>query len=188
MFSFKRVILIFYFFSLFAANHVLANTKQAPNKKQYQFKNKQVSVKLNLRSPQQIAAFYEGRGFSKKMIAKLKSRCFITVSIHNKTKNILWHTLKNWKYTSSQGELQAFDRTYWKTLWNKMNIPLAHQSTFRWTLLPESLDFRANEHEGGNIILPYSNKAFSLEAIFKTKKNKSGKPIVVKIENIQCLR
>lgn len=30
----------------------------------------------------------------------------------------------------------------------------ARQPTFRWTLLPENLDFQPDEREGGNIMLP----------------------------------
>lgn len=169
------------------SENALASSKTATAKK-YQFKSKQISVRLSPRTPQQIAAFYEGRGFSKKMIDKLTPLCFITVGIHNKTNDILWHNLNNWQYSNSDGEFKAFNRAYWKQTWKKMNIPQAHQSTFRWTLLPESLDFRANEHEGGNIILPYFNKAFSLKARFKTQKNRQGKPVDITIENIQCPR
>jgi len=160
----------------------------AESKKRYQFTNKEISVRVTPRSPQQMAAFYEGRGFSKKMINALIQPCFFTVGIHNKTSDILWHDLSTWKFTNNNGEIKNLNRSYWTNKWEKMKIPLAHQSTFRWTLLPEKLDFRSNEHEGGNIILPYSINKFTLKAAFKTKKDKSGKLITIKIENIQCKR
>lgn len=67
-----------------------------------------------------------------------------------------------------------------------MNIPQAHQSTFRWTLLPEQLDFRPNEAEGGNIILPWQDKPITIHAIFNTDKDKFAKPIEIKLDDISC--
>lgn len=156
--------------------------------KKYQFNNNQLKVTLVPRTPEQIAAFYEGRGFSKVMINTLKQQCFITVGIRNKSKNIIWHDLSNWRFSDNQGKIKRNNRTYWKETWKKMNISLAHQSTFRWTLLPEKLDFRNNESEGGNITLPYTNKAITLDASFKTHADKSGKSIAIKLTNIRCAK
>jgi len=167
---------------------LITTNVHAESEKRYQFTNKEIRVGVTPRSPQQMSAFYEGRGFSKEMINDLIQPCFFTVGIHNKTNDILWHDLSTWKFTNSNGEIKHLDRAYWKKKWAKMQIPLAHQSTFRWTLLPENLDFRSNEHEGGNIILPYSTKKFTLQVAFKTKKDKLGKLIPIKIENIQCQR
>lgn len=167
---------------------ILNQPVQAKQNNRYQYKGNQIKISLSPRTPEQIAAFYEGRGFKKEMVNKLKQQCFITIGIHNKSKDILWHDASKWIFTSKAGNIQRLDRTHWKSVWKEMNIPLAHQSTFRWTLLPEKLDFRSNEHEGGNIILPYSNQPFTLKAEFKTKANKSGKPIKVIIDGIQCVR
>jgi len=167
---------------------LITTNVHAESNKRYQFINKEIRVRVTPRSPQQMAAFYEGRGFSKKMVNALIQPCFFTVGIHNKTSDILWHDLSKWKFANNSGDIKHLDRAYWKDKWKKMQIPLAHQSTFRWTLLPESLDFRSNEHEGGNIILPYSTNKFTLQVAFKTKKDKSGKLIPIKIENIQCQR
>ena len=167
---------------------MLSQPVQAKQNNRYQYKGNQIKISLSPRAPEQIAAFYEGRGFKKEMVNKLKQQCFITIGIHNKSKDILWHDASKWTFTSKTGNIQRLDRTYWKSVWKEMYIPLAHQSTFRWTLLPEELDFRSNEGEGGNIILPYSTKPFTLKAEFKTKADKSGKPIKVRIDGIQCIR
>lgn len=153
-----------------------------------QYSNEQIRIKFSPRTPEQIAAFYEGRGFSKAMVNKLKQQCFITVRILNKSRDIIWLDLSNWTFTNTEGEFKRTTRTEWKLLWKKMAIPLAHQSTFRWTLLPEELDFRPNEHEGGNITLPFSSKPFTLQAGFKTKADKSGKAFSIQTNTIQCAR
>ena len=138
------------------------------------------------RTPQQIAAFYEARGFSKPMIDKLKQQCFITVWIHNKSSDILWLDLPQWQFSSPAGKIERRDRQYWKSIWNEMQIPLAHQSTFRWTLLPETLDFHPDEREGGNIILPRSDQTLHIQVTFPTRADKSGTPITLRFNDIHC--
>ena len=146
----------------------------------------ELAVGLMPRAPQQIAAFYEARGFSKPMLERLKQQCFITVWVHNKSQNIIWLDLAQWEFSSPTGTVIRRDRHYWKAEWSKIQIPLAHQSTFRWTLLPEILDFQPEEREGGNIVLPRSNKPMQIHASFPTKADKSGIPITVIFNNIKC--
>ena len=67
-----------------------------------------------------------------------------------------------------------------------MKIPQAHQSTFRWTLIPETLDFYPKEKEGGNVILPRTGKPFSVFAKFDTGKDRKGKPIIINFDNMTC--
>lgn len=140
------------------------------------------------RPPQQIAAFYEARGFSKPMIEKLKQQCFITVWVHNKSSHVIWLELPQWRFSNTNGVVERRDRHYWKAVWNKMQIPLAHQSTFRWTLLPETLDFQPDEREGGNIILPRDYRPIHIQATFPTQTDKFGTPITVSFNNIQCAK
>jgi hypothetical protein len=65
-----------------------------------------------------------------------------------------------------------------------MNIPLARQSTFRLTLLPETLDFQPDEQEGGNIILPPTRAPILLQADFVTGSDKRGH--VVQLQAVDC--
>ncbi|MFO8025459.1 hypothetical protein [Thiohalophilus sp.] len=150
------------------------------------YESDQLVVDLTPRTPQQIAAFYEGRGFSDTMIDLLREQCFITVFIENKSRDIIWLNLEHWQFTNADGSLIRRDRRYWKARWQKMDIPLAHQSTFRWTLLPEQLNFLPDEREGGNIILPREAQPFTLSARFDTGEQREGTPIEVKLENLRC--
>lgn len=150
------------------------------------YESDRLVVNLTPRTPQQIAAFYEGRGFSDTMIDILREQCFITVFIENKSRDIIWLDLDHWRFTNADGPLVRRDRQHWKAHWQKMDIPLAHQSTFRWTLLPEQLDFLPDEREGGNIILPREAQPFTLSARFDTGEQREGTPIKVKLENLRC--
>lgn len=161
----------------------VSNAATAP-----QYDSPELAVGLIPRTPQQIAAFYEARGFNKPMIEKLKQQCFITVWIHNKSSRVIWLDLAQWRFSNADGVITRPDRRYWKAVWNEMQIPLAHQSTFRWTLLPESLDFQPDEREGGNIVLPRNDKPLMIQATFPTGADKSGMPITINFNSIQCAK
>jgi len=133
-----------------------------------------------------MASFYEARGFSREMIAVLNKTCYITVGITNKSDDILWLDLAQWRFADSDGAITRLDRDYWRTRWNDMQIPLAHQSTFRWTLLPERLDFRPQEREGGNIIVPRHARPMHISATFQRGEDRSGKPVEVRFDNVRC--
>lgn len=150
------------------------------------FESTLLTVRLSPRTPQQMAAFYEARGFSREMIDILSEHCFITVSIDNKSDNIIWLNLDKWQFKNIDGTVIREDRTYWRERWTNMQIPLAHQSTFRWTLLPEQLDFRPGEYEGGNIILPRQGKPMTITATFDTGEKHTGTPIQINFTNVQC--
>ena len=145
-----------------------------------------VRVRLLPRSPEQIAAFYEARGFPKPAIAALKKQCFITVGIRNKSKSIVWLDMSTWRFESSNGPVTRLDRNYWKSYWKSLPLEQRFQSTFRWTLIPESLDFRPDEAEGGNIILPRTGKPVAIRAQFLTGADKTGPVIDIKIDDVHC--
>jgi len=143
-------------------------------------------VEMTPRTPDQMGSFYEARGFPKPMLDILKKQCFITVGITNKSKDTIWMDLSNWKFTSQGKSIHREHRDRWKQRWKKMDIPLSKQSTFRWTLIPESLDYLPGEREGGNIVLPFTRDYFNFEAEFVTGKNKQGKILTISTEKLFC--
>jgi len=138
------------------------------------------------RSPQQIAAFYYARGFPDTMVNKLKTMCFITMGMTNKSKKILWLDIRQWKFSDKDGPLKRYTRAYWFEQWKTMKIPLRFQSTFRWTLLPTSLDYRPQEREGGNVTLQRRNQAITVTALIQPGQDRNEKPIKVIISNVRC--
>jgi len=138
------------------------------------------------RTPNQMAAFYEARGFPQNMVETLKGYCFITVGIRNKSRDVIWLEQDNWRFVSAEGEVERMHRNRWKELWTAMAVPQAAQSTFRWTLLPEELDFRPDEGEGGNVVLKRTDGPFSLMARFVIGEDKQGGAVDVRIDGVRC--
>jgi len=163
------------------------NTSIAAEKeKPYKFENKVIKFALHPRTPEQMAAFYEGRGFPKSAVNATKDACFITAGMRNLAKHKIWLDLKQWRFYSSDGEITRINRQQWTQNWQQLNVPLASQATFSWTLLPESRDLHQHEPVGGNITLIPFGDSFTVEAVFATGEQQKGPSLTVKIENVRC--
>lgn len=147
--------------------------------------NDSFRLRLSPRTPSQIAAFYEARGFPEFAINELKQTCFIGIGLRNKSRDIVWFDLSNWRITTPDGTLQRYLRSHWKKRWQELGLEKRFQSTFRWTLLPEQLDFRAFETEGGNITLPRTSKPMTITGQIMLGKNRS-KLVNVRFEGVRC--
>jgi hypothetical protein len=160
----------------------------AKDENRYKVENQFVKFGLYLRTPEQMAAFYEGRGFPKQAIEATTQHCFITVGMRNISKTKIWLDLSRWRIYNEQGEIARTSRDQWKQKWQQLNVPLASQATFNWTLLPETRDLHPDEPVGGNITLQPTESAFTVEAVFATGDDQQGKPLVIKIDNVRCLK
>ena len=141
---------------------------------------------VRLNTPDQMAAFYEARGFPRGAIEHLRRTCFVMTHIENRGKDVIWLELKNWRFLSGRGEVRPLDRNYWNTVWDEIAMPPASRSTFGWTLLPEERDLQPDEPAGGNVILPGVDGPFTLQADFLTGKDRRAGLIRVRFENLRC--
>ena len=149
-------------------------------------KTPEMEIDFTPRSADQLGSFYEARGFPKEMRDVLRQQCFITVGILNSSNTKIWLDLSSWRFSVEGKPLKREHRDYWKKRWQDMGIPLSKQSTFRWTLIPEALDYLPGEHEGGNIILPFTKKPISLTATFASGEDKQGKTITITTDKLFC--
>jgi len=149
-------------------------------------KTTDLELEFTARTPNQMGSFYEARGFPKSMLNILKKHCYITAGITNTSDQKIWLDLSRWEFSSAGKPLKREHRDYWKNRWQDMGIPLNKQSTFRWTLIPESLDYLPGEHEGGNLVLPFTNQPITLKATFATGENKQGEEIIITTDKLFC--
>ena len=150
-------------------------------------KDSGIELHASARSPDQIAAFYEARGFPRAAITALTQTCFVTVSFHNRSDDVVWLEPSRWRFVDEHGrEVKRRNRAYWNALWGKLGVPMANRATFGWTQLPEVRDLRPSEPVGGNVALLPPPGRFRLEARFATGANKQGKEIMVILDNLFC--
>ena len=148
--------------------------------------NEQIYMFLRLNSPEQMAAFYEARGFPREAIERLRQTCFVMAHVENRGQEIVWLELENWRFVATSGEIPRLDRQHWEDVWNEINLPQASRSTFGWTQLPEVRDLQPGEPVGGNTILPATTTAFTLEADFHTGRDKRKGMIRVRFRDLHC--
>lgn len=160
----------------------------AKEENRYKIENQFVKFGLYPRTPEQMAAFYEGRGFPRQAIEATTQHCFITVGMRNISKTKIWLDLARWRIYDKQGDIARTSRDQWKQKWQQLNVSLANQATFNWTLLPETRDLHPDEPVGGNITLQPTDHPFTIEAVFATGEDQQGKPLVIKIDNVRCLK
>ena len=162
-------------------------TGSAPLKpNQYRAENDLVRIRLTARTPDQIRAFYEARGFPPDALKELAQTCFITIGILNKSRRVVWHKLDHWIFYSNGEELTRFRRKHWNQRWQALAVRAGLRATFRWTLLPEELDFQPDEGEGGNIILPRVRTPITIKAVFYKETIAAQNAVNLHIGDIRC--
>ncbi len=173
--------------ALLASSGALAQTKDSEDTQNgIRLENDLLSLWIMPRTPQQVAAFYEARGFPQEAIDLLKQKCVLTVGIRNRSDQVIWLQLNEWRFLNTHTEVQRLDQSYWKTRWQQLDLPQANRSTFRWTVLPEVRDLHPHEPVGGNIILPRTDSAFTLEAPFVTGIDRGGEQRLVRVPSLRC--
>jgi hypothetical protein len=159
---------------------------QAEKPKNPEYENQWLKLRFIPRTPEQMAAFYEGRGFPDRAIEQITGACFMTVVIRNKSDKIIWLDLSDWKFTDGSGKNGRITREQWRRDWERLNVPMANRSTFGWTLLPEQRDLRPGEGVGGNITLVPSRKPLTVDMRFDTGADKQGEPMHIHMQNLRC--
>jgi len=155
-------------------------------KKTIEYEDDDLLFRVYRRSPKQIAGFYEGRGFDHKAVNEIQKYCSIAFIVKNKSNDVLWLELNKWRFESKGETVIRITRPFWASLWQKINIPQSHRSTYGWTLMPEIRDLQKDEGVGGNVPLPMLTEPFTIIASFSTGQKKDGKIKTVTIKNVRC--
>ncbi len=142
---------------------------------------------ISVRTPEQTGAFYAARGLPPMAVQEITKTCFLTVGLHNRRTDTLWLDLAAWRLTDASGQVVArISRPEWTARWNALHVPLAAQSTFGWTQLPETRDMQPDETVGGNVpIVPPAGK-FTLTARFRTGVTGAGRPVEISVPGLSC--
>jgi hypothetical protein len=164
---------------------VPANPVQQPPSPRYE--DAQMAVRIVMRTPDQLTAFYLGREFNRAAIDKIRETCFITPIIHNKTLEVLWLELDEWQFSQGDRIIPRIKRDYWPEKWREAGLSQAHQSTFGWTLMPEVRDLRLDEGVGGSVVIPMQSRPFKLTMTFHTGADRQGPVKTVVFEDLTCV-
>lgn len=148
-----------------------------------------VELFVAARTPEQMRAFYGARGMPSAALQEIGKACFLTLGVRNKRGETLWLEPATWRFSDANGQPVAhISRQEWKARWMKLQVPLAAQSTFGWTQLPESRDLYPEESVGGNISIAPPSGNFSLIARFRTGAKGDGATIELTVPKLSCAR
>jgi len=150
------------------------------------FENADMRIGLAPHTPDQMAAFYEARGFPPEALERIRQTCFVTVFIKNRSNRVLWLELDQWTFTSNGKPLPRLDDSYWKAQWDEINLRQASRSTFGWTQLPQVRDLQPGEPVGGNVVFPGGTEIFNIEARLRTGADKQGEVVRLGFGNVSC--
>ncbi len=146
-----------------------------------------IEMRAEPRTPEQISAFYEARGFPRAAIEALSAACFITVGIQNRREDIVWLEPARWELFDAVGQpVERLPRAWWEARFVKLGVSPANRATFGWTQLPEVRDLRPAEPVGGNVTLVPVRGTFTLVARFATGSDRQGPEIVVRFDKLTC--
>ena len=148
--------------------------------------NDDLLVVLRPRTPEQMTAFYEARGFPKAALERIANACFVTVHIRNRSKRVIWLDLAEWAFSSTGQPLTRLDRDYWRAQWDDIDLRQASRSTFGWTLLPETRDLQPDEPVGGNVVFSGQTRKFDMTLNLPTGQQRRGEPITLEFKNVDC--
>jgi hypothetical protein len=162
------------------------STPASADRRVLEYDDENVVMRIIVRTPDQLTAFYQGRKFKQNAVDAILSTCVITPLIKNRTYDYLWLELDLWKFEANGKPVKRLDRSYWQNRWQQVGLKTAHQSTFGWTLLPEARDLRLDEGVGGSVTLPMQSAPFKVIANFPTGENKQGPVKQIVFEDVTC--
>lgn len=163
--------------------------KQAIDKKSGTIKSEQQGLKIFAvpRKPENMAAFYEGRGLPQRAIKHLRNICFFTIGLRQQKQRIVWLEPARWQFRDQHGKLiKRYPREYWDDLWRKLKVGDGPRVTFGWVQLPNARDLRYQEPVGGMVMLEPTRGPITLMLDFRTNADKKGPPIRVTLKNLRC--
>ena len=148
--------------------------------------NDELLVGLRQHAPEQIAAFYEARGFPQAAIDIIRQTCFVTVHIENRSRKVIWLDTARWTFNSEGRPLQRLDRDGGQNHWDRIDLRQASRSTFGWTQLPAVRDLQPDEPVGGNLVFPGSTRRFSMTLDMPTGADREGEPVILEFPSVEC--
>jgi hypothetical protein len=171
--------------ALLCLQPVFAGALERPVNGPY-FEDDRMLVVLTPRTPAQMSAFYEARGFPPAALERIRHTCFMTLRIENRSRDVLWVDLGQWHFYADGKEIPRLGEHYWQQQWDEIHLRQASRSTFGWTQFPQLRDLQPEEPVGGNLVFPGNTRRINIDAMLQTGAQRTGPVIHLGFGNVAC--
>ena len=122
--------------------------------REWQWAGGRLSVGLGQLLPDQVRAFFQGRGFPAPMADRIARRCVFWGRLaHNGAKGSVTLDLTRWRTHGRDGEAALLLPRHWQRQRGWDSVPRAARTAFRWALFPTRQRFEPGDWLLGMIIL-----------------------------------
>ena len=133
--------------------------------KEWQWTGERLSVGLGQLLPDQVRAFFQGRGFEAPLAERVAQRCVFWGRLaHTGSRGAVTLDLGQWRTQGREGKVPLLLNRHWQRQWHREGVPSSPRTAFRWALFPTEHRFLPGDWLLGMIVFDHPPGAdFDLE-------------------------
>lgn len=153
----------------------------------WEWRTKNVSLRLVQRLPDQSRAFFMARGFSPSQADLIARSCVFQTVFKNITppaqQRLVEYNLLTWRVVYAGKARSLKTREQWMQHWRRENVVPSAQIAFEWSLLPTQQQYQAQDYNWGMTTYNLApGKRFDLTI----KWTEDGREKIGRINDVQC--
>ena len=168
------------------AAEVSTTTEASTGLVSWVWQDESATITLNQLLPDQVRAFFQGRGFSVEQSERVARHCVYQMIVRNEAQADapMEIALDDWRVIHA-GKTIGIPRTAsdWDREWDRLSVGQGPRIAFRWALFPASQVFQPGDWNMGMLTLAVPDGAtFDLQTAWR----RGAGTQVALIDNLQC--
>ena len=147
-----------------------------------------IEIQLNPLKPDQVRAFYLGRGFSDEIAEIIVQSCVYQTVIKNVSpeNNIkaVSIDLSDWRLNDQRGESALISKPDWRKQWTALDASRAAMNAFEWATYPWQQKFELTGDSGWGMILFGSIEGETFDVTLRWQVD--DQPVEQRVEQLNC--
>ncbi len=152
------------------AAEVSTSTEATSGLVSWVWRDESATITLNQLLPDQVRAFFQGRGFSAEQSERVARHCVFQMIVRNEAQATtpMDIALDEWRVISADTTI-GIPRTAsdWDQEWGRLSVGQGPRIAFRWALFPASQQFQPGDWNMGMLTLAVpAGATFDLQAVW----------------------
>lgn len=153
----------------------------------WEIAERNVSIRLVQRLPDQTRGFFEARGFAKADAETIAQSCVFQTVFKNLSTPArpvtIEYDLKEWRVRAGAAQRQLKTREDWQREWAARRVAQPARLAFEWALLPTRQTYRVSDYNWGMSVYDLKpGTRFALDVVWR----ENGKPRRARIDGMRC--